>query len=140
MARSKDRILMVAAMAVTIILCVAGMYLLTRSSDNNEDVYVIVSSDIADEMRPILAEFETYAKANIHISVTEPAEFLSWDDGADVMISGDGLIIGPFDSLGIERSEIKISEDIGTMHLLYKPGTKEMTGHLINWLTGLADA
>ncbi|MCL1983883.1 MAG: hypothetical protein FWG58_00610 [Methanomassiliicoccaceae archaeon] len=136
---SGSKMTMAAAVMLTVVLCAAGMYLLTQSGDTKEDVYVTVTSDVAEDAKLLLAEFETYVNATIHISVADPAELMSLD-GADVMITGDRTTIEAFDSESINGLNLKMSEDSGTMLILYRPGTEGMAGRMINWLIFLSDS
>jgi len=126
----------IAAVAVTAVVCVAGIYWLTSGGNDGNEIKVAVSSDISDP-GSFFEEFNENARANVHIvtydaiSSIEAVRTLLFDDGMTAVMTSE---------------EFSTPEDIemitidGSIYVFYRSGdTEGMTGFFINWLYTLAD-
>jgi hypothetical protein len=127
MAGMKENAMIVTAVAVTAILCVYGMHAIITKTEPRQDIYITVSADIEDDIKLFVKEFESYALANIHISVTANPEVHMLGDNVDIIITTDG---------SIGNSVLQRVTPTETLHAYYKEGPKGMLGTFINWLEG----
>jgi ABC-type glucose/galactose transport system permease subunit len=132
----KDNMVIIAAVAVTAAVCIAGMYLLTGGEDNKTDIHVAVSSGIED-MGPFFEEFNENARAKVHIvtdgpiSDTETIRSLLFNGNMTAVITS-----APFEVEGADMIKME-----GSNYAFYRSdGATGMTGFFINWLQAQAVA
>ncbi|MCL2142822.1 MAG: hypothetical protein FWH44_00980 [Methanomassiliicoccaceae archaeon] len=125
MAKSHDNLLMLAAVAVTALICISGMYLMLSSGGHDQDVRVTVPSDISSELTAVFKDFETYASVNLIVSDSDDPSF---GEHADVVITNGG----PIAEEGVESIGVTISDV--TVYINFRSGTSGTAGAFINWL------
>jgi len=120
-----DKVLMIAAAAVTAVICIAGMYLILESDDQNKDLNIALDA-AAEGAMPSFTEFEENTKVSIR---TAPYT------GTDQLLNGNVSVILTSSSLGPVPgiTEEKITVSGNTLFALYK-SDNSTAGAFVNWL------
>ena len=128
-----DRMVIIAAVAVTAILCIAGMYLLASGDEQKDDLTVKVGIGMADGMEGFFADFGTYVKANVLISESNDIQIALLDGDTDVIVATSD-ISGAVADIFVKKVTVG-GED--RYILLKEDSDKDMVERLKNWLNSL---
>ncbi|MDR2866807.1 MAG: hypothetical protein LBV13_05355 [Methanomassiliicoccaceae archaeon] len=121
-----EKVLIAVAVVAAATLCIAGMYLIEKSGDREQDVHVILPYGLTDHEYQAFADFEKHTKAVVHITVDE-APVVPF--AKDTVIITMSLYEG---ESGIDRTELEINSRI--YYAYSNADAPEMVGNLINWL------
>jgi len=127
--------MIITAVAVTAVLCVAGVYFLTSGESEKQDIHVAVSSDVTDleGFGSFFDDFNENARAVVNVSThdaissAEDIEALLSDGNVAVMTF---VVIDPVS--GMERITVE------GIFIFYHTGAEGMEGFFISWLIGLS--
>ena len=134
MAGINDKILMIAAVAVTAVLCVGGMYLIMGGDDQREGLNVSLGPDISGSytnMAELFSEFEDNTNVRIVSSDVPDPQLSMLLDGSTDMILISSVPPGGIPSEIQDRS---IPTSDGMIYVFYVKDN--VTAHnLYNWLS-----
>ena len=122
-----DKVLMIAAVAVTAVVCIAGMYLILRGDDQNKDLNLALDA-VASDLMPSFSEFEENTEVSIRTYSFTGTQQLS-DGVVSVLIttSDPGSVPG--------TAEEKITVPGNTLFILYDENDTTAAA-FVNWLRG----
>ena len=127
--------MIITAVAVTAVLCVAGVYFLTGGESEKQDIHVAVSSDVdgLEDFGSFFDEFNENARAVVHTSVQD---VISSVEDIEALLSEGNIAVMTLAAIdpvpGIERITI------AGISVFYSSDDKDgMEGFFINWLNGL---
>ena len=129
-------LMIITAVAVTAVLCVAGIYFFTGGDSDKHDIHAAVSSEVADleGFSSFFNDFDENARATVHTSVHDTIS--SAEDIQTLLSAGNTAVmtLATMDHVpGTERITID------GIHVFYSSAEKEgMEAFFINWLIGLS--
>ena len=122
----RERMIIIAAVAVTAAVCIGGMYLILNDDTQKPTVRVTVHGLNEAEMISFFADFGSYAKATVQ--VTAAAGVPSFTDDTDIIMTAADISFGA----GFVKKDATVSGV--PVHIHYREGADGMVGVLINWI------
>ena len=116
-----DKILMIAAVAVTAVVCIGGMYFIFGGTDQRQDLNILVKEGVS---MPSFEEFENNTKANVHATFSNTLSLTSLDGDVRAIVSDAELTFDP--AVIAKRSD-------GSIFVYYKIDDT-MANFFANWL------
>ena len=135
MSKLAGNLTIIAAVAVTAVLCVAGVYFLTGGESEKQDIHVAVSSDVADleGFRSFFDNFNENARAVVNVSTQDP---ISSAEDIEALLSEGNTAVMTFVVIDPVSGTERITVD--GIFIFYYTGTEGMEGFFISWLIGLS--